>query len=176
MALYMDIHRGVEGLTAAGAAEGHQKDLEVQGKYGVEYLHYWLNEAEARSFVCARLRAKKRLRPYIVRPTAASQMRSLKSRRANNQYSFDSNQKELAKSRGYKRPRSCGADLPRPGCAHRRLVLSQSKSRILRRGENRFCIVQQGRPSGTLVRCASLQQSLAALLQDFFHLRRDRSP
>ena len=50
MALYMDIHRNVEGLTAEGAAEGHQKDLEVQGKYGVEYLHYWLNEAEGTIF------------------------------------------------------------------------------------------------------------------------------
>ena len=46
MPLYMDIHRGVKGLTAAGAAKGHQKDLAVQGKRGVEYLHYWLNEAE----------------------------------------------------------------------------------------------------------------------------------
>jgi Protein of unknown function (DUF4242) len=42
MPLYMDIHRVVKGLTAAGAAEGHQKDLAVQGKHGVEYLHYWL--------------------------------------------------------------------------------------------------------------------------------------
>ena len=50
MALYMDIHRNVEGLTAEGAAEGHKKDLEVQGKHGVEYLHYWLNEAEGTIF------------------------------------------------------------------------------------------------------------------------------
>jgi Protein of unknown function (DUF4242) len=26
------------------------KDLEVQGKYGVQYLHYWLNEAEGTVF------------------------------------------------------------------------------------------------------------------------------
>ena len=44
----------------------------------------------ARSFVCAKLRAKKRPRPYTVRPTAASQMRSSKSRRANKSHSFDS--------------------------------------------------------------------------------------
>ena len=50
MPLYMDIHRNVEGLTAEGAAEGHKKDLEVQGKYGVEYMHYWLNEAEGTIF------------------------------------------------------------------------------------------------------------------------------
>jgi hypothetical protein len=41
----MDIHRGVEGLTAAGAAEGHPKDLEVQGKYGVEYLQFIKSQA-----------------------------------------------------------------------------------------------------------------------------------
>jgi hypothetical protein len=50
MPLYMDIHKNVEGLTAAAAAEGHQKDLEVQGKYEVKYLHYWLNEAEGTVF------------------------------------------------------------------------------------------------------------------------------
>ena len=50
MPLYMDIHRAVEGLTAAGAAEGHQKDLQIQGKHGVQYLHYWLNEAEGTIF------------------------------------------------------------------------------------------------------------------------------
>jgi hypothetical protein len=50
MPLYMDMHKNVAGLTAAAAAEGHQKDLEVQGKYGVKYLHYWLNEAEGTVF------------------------------------------------------------------------------------------------------------------------------
>jgi hypothetical protein len=28
----------------------HQKDLAVQGKHGVEYLHYWLNEADGTVF------------------------------------------------------------------------------------------------------------------------------
>ena len=46
MPLYMDMHKNVQGLTAAAAAEGHKKDLEIQGKYGVKYLHYWLNEAD----------------------------------------------------------------------------------------------------------------------------------
>ena len=50
MPLFMDVHKNVEGLTAEGAAEGHAKDLEVQGKYGVKYLHYWLNEAEGTVF------------------------------------------------------------------------------------------------------------------------------
>jgi hypothetical protein len=42
MPLYMDIHRNVEGLTTEAVTKGHQKDLEVQGKYGVTYLKYSL--------------------------------------------------------------------------------------------------------------------------------------
>jgi class 3 adenylate cyclase len=41
--LYMDIHT-VDGVTADDVAKAHFKDVEVQGKYGVEYLKYWLNE------------------------------------------------------------------------------------------------------------------------------------
>lgn len=45
MALYMDTHRKVPGLTAAAVAGAHRRDLEVQGKHGVSYLQYWFNEA-----------------------------------------------------------------------------------------------------------------------------------
>ena len=44
MPLYMDIHKGVDGLTAEAVAGAHQKDLEVQEKHGVKYLRYWFNE------------------------------------------------------------------------------------------------------------------------------------
>ncbi len=50
MPLYMDVHKNVEGLTAEAVAEAHQKDLAVQGKYGVQYLRYWYNEAEGTAF------------------------------------------------------------------------------------------------------------------------------
>lgn len=50
MPLYMDIHKNVDGLTAEGLAEAHQKDLEVQGKHGVKYLKYWYNETERTVF------------------------------------------------------------------------------------------------------------------------------
>lgn len=50
MALFMDIHRGVEGLTPAELAEAHQKDLEVQTKYGVSYIDYWYNTEEGAIF------------------------------------------------------------------------------------------------------------------------------
>ena len=51
MPLYMDIHKGVEGLTAEAVAGAHEKDLEVQEKHGVKYLKYWFN-AEDGSIFC----------------------------------------------------------------------------------------------------------------------------
>jgi hypothetical protein len=44
MPLFMDIHHHVEGLTAEGVAEAHQRDLAVQGRHGVKYLKYWFDE------------------------------------------------------------------------------------------------------------------------------------
>jgi len=46
----MDVHRNVQGLTADGVTEAHQKDLAVQGKHGVTYLKYWYNEADGTVF------------------------------------------------------------------------------------------------------------------------------
>lgn len=40
----MDHHHKVDGLTAEAVAGAHERDLEVQGKHGVEYLKYWFNE------------------------------------------------------------------------------------------------------------------------------------
>lgn len=50
MPLYMDIHRNVKGLTREAVEGAHQKDLQVQGKYGVRYLQYWYNEADGTVF------------------------------------------------------------------------------------------------------------------------------
>ena len=50
MALYMDIHSKVEGLTAQAVAEAHKKDLEVQDKHGVKYQRYWYDEATGKVF------------------------------------------------------------------------------------------------------------------------------
>jgi hypothetical protein len=44
MALFMDHHKGVEGLTADAVAEAHRKDVEIQGDYRVTYHRYWFNE------------------------------------------------------------------------------------------------------------------------------------
>ncbi|MBI4302483.1 MAG: DUF4242 domain-containing protein [Chloroflexi bacterium] len=50
MALYMDTHKKMEGLTAEALARAHKRDLEVQGKYGVNYLKYWYNEGAGTVF------------------------------------------------------------------------------------------------------------------------------
>lgn len=44
MPLYMDQHKHVKGVTAAAVAEAHAKDLKVQGRHGVNYKHYWVDE------------------------------------------------------------------------------------------------------------------------------------
>lgn len=46
MPLYIDIHKNMEGLTAAGVADAHRRDLEVQGEHQVTYHRYWYNEEE----------------------------------------------------------------------------------------------------------------------------------
>jgi hypothetical protein len=50
MPLFMDVHEKVDGLTAAAVAGAHQRDLDVQRKYGVSYLKYWFNEDTGRVF------------------------------------------------------------------------------------------------------------------------------
>lgn len=43
--LYLDIHQlGAGKVTAADVAGAHQKDLAVQGKYGVNLINYWVDE------------------------------------------------------------------------------------------------------------------------------------
>lgn len=50
MPIYMDIHKGVDDLTAEGVAGAHEKDLEVQAKHGVNYIKYWFNEEDGTIF------------------------------------------------------------------------------------------------------------------------------
>lgn len=50
MALYLDIHNRVDGLTEEAVTGAHQRDVEVQGKYGVKYLKYWFEEAIGKVF------------------------------------------------------------------------------------------------------------------------------
>jgi hypothetical protein len=50
MPLFLDIHHKVNGLTSDAIAEAHKKDLQVQQKFGVNYLKYWFNEKDGRVF------------------------------------------------------------------------------------------------------------------------------
>ena len=50
MALYMDIHNRIDGLTEEAVAGAHQRDLEVQGKYGANFQKYWFDEATGKVF------------------------------------------------------------------------------------------------------------------------------
>jgi hypothetical protein len=53
MPLFIDRHEGLEGITPQEAAEAHMKDLEVQGRYGVRYLSYWLEPEQGIAFCLA---------------------------------------------------------------------------------------------------------------------------
>ena len=49
MPLYMDIHE-LPGVNADDVAKAHEADLKVQGKYGVHYKKYWVNESCGKIF------------------------------------------------------------------------------------------------------------------------------
>src|SRR5205823_2034487 len=48
MPTYMDIHEIPGGVKAEDVAKAHAHDVEVQGKYGVNYHKYWINEKEGK--------------------------------------------------------------------------------------------------------------------------------
>ena len=50
MALFMDVHNMEGGVSVEDVAGAHAADLETQGKYGVSYLRYWVNEDEGKIF------------------------------------------------------------------------------------------------------------------------------
>jgi hypothetical protein len=49
MPKFMDVH-DIPGVKAADVAKAHEADVRVQGKYGVDYTHYWVDEAEGKVF------------------------------------------------------------------------------------------------------------------------------
>lgn len=49
MPLYMDEH-DLPGVKAADVVGAHEADVKVQGKYGVTYRHYWVDEAAGKVF------------------------------------------------------------------------------------------------------------------------------
>ena len=46
MPIYMDRHY-TEGATRLECAASHEKDLAIQGKYGVRFITYWVDEVRS---------------------------------------------------------------------------------------------------------------------------------
>ncbi len=80
MTLYMDIHGKAEGATAQGVADAHLMDVQVQAKYGVQYLTYWFNEDAGRIFCLCEAPSKqascRKRAPRGSRPAGGSADRS----------------------------------------------------------------------------------------------------
>jgi len=54
MPLFMDIHEKLPaGATAKDVASAHEADLKTQGKYGVKYLRYWVDEKAGKAWCLA---------------------------------------------------------------------------------------------------------------------------
>jgi len=50
-ALYMDVHDlGPGNVTAAAVAKAHAQDLAVEGRHGVEFLRYWVDEEHGKVY------------------------------------------------------------------------------------------------------------------------------
>jgi Protein of unknown function (DUF4242) len=49
MPTYMDEH-DIPGVKAEDVAKAHEADVAVQGKYGVDYSHYWVDEEKGKVF------------------------------------------------------------------------------------------------------------------------------
>jgi hypothetical protein len=50
MSLFMDVHTMGGSIGVDDVAQAHQADLEIQGKHSVNYLHYWVDEANGKIF------------------------------------------------------------------------------------------------------------------------------
>ena len=50
MPLYMDVHNITGGVSVDDVAKAHQADLDTQGKHGVEYKRYWVDEKAGKIF------------------------------------------------------------------------------------------------------------------------------
>jgi hypothetical protein len=50
MAMFLDIHTLGSPVALAAAEQAHAADLETQGRYGVTYQRYWVDEAAGKIF------------------------------------------------------------------------------------------------------------------------------
>lgn len=50
MTLFMDVHNIEGGVSAADVAAAHEQDVATQGRHGVEFVRYWVDETAGRIF------------------------------------------------------------------------------------------------------------------------------
>ena len=50
MPLFMDVHDIEGGVAAGDVAQAHEADLRTQGRFGVNYLQYWVDEKNGKVF------------------------------------------------------------------------------------------------------------------------------
>jgi hypothetical protein len=50
MALFMDVHNQIPGLTKEAVMGAHASDLKIQNKYNVKYLKYWYDDKNGKVF------------------------------------------------------------------------------------------------------------------------------
>ena len=50
MPLFMDVHNIEGGVSAKDVADAHQKDVETQDRYGVNYRSYWVDDSAGKIF------------------------------------------------------------------------------------------------------------------------------
>jgi hypothetical protein len=46
----MDVHTIDGGVAVDDVAKAHEADLQTQGRYGVQYLRYWVDETQGKVF------------------------------------------------------------------------------------------------------------------------------
>jgi len=51
--LFLDVHRLTPGIKPEAVAQAHQKDLAVEGTYGVDFIKYWVAQDEGLVFCLA---------------------------------------------------------------------------------------------------------------------------
>jgi hypothetical protein len=47
---FMDVHDGMQGITAEGLHEAHQADLAIQDEEGVDFKHAWADPVSGKVF------------------------------------------------------------------------------------------------------------------------------
>ena len=50
MPLFMDVHTIDGGVALDDVAKAHVADLQMQGRYDVKYLRYWVDQSEGKVF------------------------------------------------------------------------------------------------------------------------------